>query len=101
MDDFEGNDMFMENHNGQRANDVVYNPQYEQYGNYVPTILPLRYDAFIYLNEIKALHPLYIEPDGAQMPETYPFGMWTIDFYIRIFWNRERKKYQRTEHPWK
>lgn len=75
MDDFEGNDMFMENHIGHRAIGVVYNPQYEQYGNYVPTILPLRYDAFIYLDETMALHPLHIEPDGHQMPETYPFGV--------------------------
>jgi erythromycin esterase len=75
MNDFAGNDMFMENHIGHRAIGVVYNPQYEQYGNYVPTILPLRYDAFIYLNETKALNPLHIEPDGAQIPETYPFGV--------------------------
>ena len=75
MDDFAGNDMFMENHIGHRAIGVVYNPQYEQYGNYVPTILPLRHDAFIYLDETKALHPLHIEPDGQQVPETYPFGV--------------------------
>ncbi|QEC65801.1 erythromycin esterase family protein [Panacibacter ginsenosidivorans] len=74
MDDFM-TDVFMENHIGHRAIGVVYNPRYEQYGNYVPTILPMRYDAFIYLDETKALHPLHIEPDGAQMPETYPFGV--------------------------
>lgn len=75
MDDFTGNDMLMENHIGHRAIGVVYNPQYEQYGNYVPTILPLRYDAFIYLEETTALHPLHVEPDGEQVPETYPFGV--------------------------
>jgi erythromycin esterase len=75
MDDFVGDDVFMENHIDHRAIGVVYNPQYEQYGNYVPTILPLRYDAFIYLDETKALHPLHIKPDGKQMPETYPFGV--------------------------
>jgi erythromycin esterase-like protein len=75
MDDFARDDMFMENHIGHRAIGVVYNPQYEQYGNYVPTILPLRYDAFIYLDETSALHPLHIEPDGHQVPETYPFGV--------------------------
>jgi erythromycin esterase len=74
MDDFM-NDVFMENHIGHRAIGVVYNPQYEQYGNYVPTILPLRYDAFIYLDETRALHPLHIDPDGSQIPETYPFGV--------------------------
>jgi len=75
MDDFAGNDMLMENHIGHRAVGVVYNPEYEQYGNYVPSILPLRYDAFIYLDETRALHPLHIKPDGQQVPETYPFGV--------------------------
>jgi erythromycin esterase-like protein len=75
MNDFLSNDVFMENHIGHRAIGVVYNPVYEQYGNYVPTILPLRYDSFIYLDETNALHPLHIQPDGHQIPETYPFGV--------------------------
>jgi erythromycin esterase-like protein len=75
MEDFAGNDMFMENHIGHRAIGVVYNPLYEQYGNYVPSILPLRYDAFVYLDETKALHPLHVDTDRHQVPETYPFGV--------------------------
>ncbi len=75
MDEFSHNDSMMENHIGHRAIGVVYNPQYEQYGNYVPTILPLRYDAFIYLDETSALHPLHMKPEGHQIPETYPFGV--------------------------
>lgn len=67
-------DVFMENHIGHRAIGVVYNPEYEKFGNYVPSILPMRYDAFIFLDETNALHPLHIKPDGHQMPETYPFG---------------------------
>ena len=74
MDDFM-TDVFMENHIGHRAIGVVYNPEYERLGNYVPTILPMRYDAFISLNETKALHPLHIIPDGHLIPETYPFGI--------------------------
>ena len=74
-DDIMNNDVFMENHIGHRAVGVVYNPAYEQYGNYVPTILPLRYDAFIHIDETKALYPLHIKPDGHQIPETYPFGV--------------------------
>jgi erythromycin esterase-like protein len=74
MDDFM-NDVFMENHIGHRAIGVVYNPQYEQYGNYVPSVLPMRYDAFIYIDETHGLHPLHIKPDGHQVPETYPFGV--------------------------
>lgn len=75
MDDFSSNDALMENHIGHRAVGVVYNPNVEQHGNYVPTIVPRRYDAFIYLDETKALKPLYIQPDGHKMPETYPFGV--------------------------
>src|SRR5574338_448135 len=75
MDDFSNNDVFMENHIGHRAIGVVYDPKYKQYGNYVPTILPLRYDAFIYIDTTTALHPLHIQPDGHQIPETYPFGV--------------------------
>jgi erythromycin esterase-like protein len=45
-----------------RAIGVVYNPSYEQWGNYVPTVLPKRYDAFIYVDETKALEPLALEP---------------------------------------
>jgi erythromycin esterase-like protein len=74
MEDFM-DDQFMEHHIGNRAIGVVYNSAYEQYDNYVPTILPLRYDAFIYLDHTRALHPLHIKPDGHQTPETYPFGM--------------------------
>lgn len=59
---------------GHRAIGVVYNPQREL-GNYVPSIMPMRYDAFIFFDETRALHPLHIEPGGHQMPETYPFGM--------------------------
>jgi erythromycin esterase len=60
---------------GHRAIGVVYHPEYEHLGNYVPSLLPHRYDAFIYLDETSALHPLHIKPDGRQMPETFPFGL--------------------------
>jgi len=75
MDEFMRNDVMMENHIGHRAIGVVYNDRYEQYGNYVPSILPLRYDAFIYLDETHSLYPLHVHPDGKQMPETFPFGV--------------------------
>ena len=58
-----------------RAIGVVYNPEQERFGNYVPTVLPKRYDAFIYLDETSALHPIHIETDGKEIPETYPFGI--------------------------
>lgn len=74
MDDFH-QDVFLENRIGHRAIGVVYQAQYEKYGNYVPSILPLRYDAFIYVDETTALHPLHLQPDGHQVPETFPFGV--------------------------
>ncbi|HEX8325958.1 MAG TPA: erythromycin esterase family protein [Hymenobacter sp.] len=42
---------------GNRAIGVVYNPASET-GNYVPTDLPHRYDAFIFLDQTQALRPL-------------------------------------------
>jgi erythromycin esterase-like protein len=57
-----------------RAIGVVYHPGREKYGNYVPTVMSQRYDAFIYLDSTKALHPLHL-PAGHKMPETYPFGV--------------------------
>lgn len=56
-----------------RAIGVVYDPAHEQYRNYVPTILNARYDAFIYIDETKALHPLHLYPDLSKTPGTYPF----------------------------
>jgi erythromycin esterase-like protein len=59
---------------GHRAIGVVYDPEYES-GNYVPSVLPYRYEAFIYLDKTSSLHSLHIKPDGLQMPETYPWGV--------------------------
>lgn len=59
---------------GHRAVGVVYDPDYER-GNYVPSIMSDRYDAFIYIDRTKALHPLHITPDGHKIPDTYPFGL--------------------------
>ena len=60
---------------GHRAIGVVYDPRTEHWGNYVPTILPDRYDAFIYIEETSALDPLHmrLRVDG-EVPETFPSG---------------------------
>lgn len=58
---------------GHRAIGVVYHPEYER-GNYVPTLLPSRYNALLYIDQSEALHPLHLKPAGDQMPQTYPFG---------------------------
>jgi erythromycin esterase-like protein len=43
---------------GHRAIGVVYHPERE-WGNYVPTSVSRRYDAFIYLDKTKAVQPLH------------------------------------------
>ena len=61
---------------GHRAVGVVYHPEYEHRGNYVPTELPSRYDAFLYLDETHALHPLHLQArEHGEVPETYPTGV--------------------------
>jgi erythromycin esterase len=57
-----------------RAIGVVYHPKYEKYGNYVPTVLNSRYDAFVYIDHTRALHPVYLYADKSQVPETFPFA---------------------------
>lgn len=57
-----------------RAIGVVYNPRKEKY-NYVPSYMAMRYDAFIFIDETTALHPLHISTDEHQLPETYPFEL--------------------------
>jgi erythromycin esterase-like protein len=46
---------------GHRAIGVVYRPEYEQFGNYVPSVMSQRYDGFIYIDKTNALHPLLLE----------------------------------------
>ena len=60
---------------GYRAIGVVYDPAYERYGNYVPNVLPRRYDAFLHIDETQALHPLDMRPrEDRESPETFPSG---------------------------
>lgn len=61
---------------GHRAIGVVYRPERERMGNYVPTMLPARYDALVYLESTRALDPLGT-PAGheGEIPETWPTGM--------------------------
>jgi erythromycin esterase len=58
-----------------RAIGVVYRPERELWGNYVPTVVGRRYDAFIWLDDTVALHPLHAEPRDDAEPETYPTAM--------------------------
>ncbi len=61
---------------GHRAIGVVYRPRYEAFGNYVPTVLPKRYDALLFLDETRALHPLGVAGGlEHEVPETFPTGV--------------------------
>jgi len=60
---------------GHRAIGVVYQGEKESYGNYVPTVLPERYDAFLFIDQTEALYPLHIEPQELNPPDTYPWGL--------------------------
>ena len=58
-----------------RAIGVVYRPEAERWGNYVPTVLGRRYDAFLWFDETRALTPLAGESaeEGDEL-ESWPFG---------------------------
>ena len=57
-----------------RAIGVVYDPSHERWGNYVPTLIPRRYDAFIFIDETQALSPLHLPVKVGEVPETFPSG---------------------------
>ncbi|SET19285.1 erythromycin esterase family protein [Geodermatophilus poikilotrophus] len=51
-----------------RAIGVVYRPEREKWGNYVPTVLGERYDAFLYLEDTSPLQPLHLERADEHVP---------------------------------
>ena len=51
-----------------RAIGVVYRPERERWGNYVPTVLGERYDAFLYLEDTSPLRPLHLERADEHVP---------------------------------
>jgi erythromycin esterase len=60
---------------GHRAIGVVYDPKRDPYGNWVPSVLGARYDAWLWFSDTEALHPLHRE--RAQLHaehETEPWG---------------------------
>jgi len=59
---------------GHRAIGVVYDPRSEHRGNYVPSVIPRRYDAFVYLERTEALHPIPIPLSANEPPDLYPSG---------------------------
>lgn len=59
---------------GHRAIGVVYRPEFEQFGNYVPTQVPERYDAFMFFDQTRALHALPTHTDTHTPPDLYPWN---------------------------
>jgi erythromycin esterase-like protein len=51
-----------------RAIGVVYRPERERWGNYVPTVLGQRYDAFLHLEDTSPLQPLHLERADEYVP---------------------------------
>ncbi|MGK5681708.1 erythromycin esterase family protein [Actinoplanes sp. URMC 104] len=58
-----------------RAIGVVYRPEQEHLGNYVPTVLGDRYDAFLWFDETRALRPLHPLHIDTHELETFPTGV--------------------------
>jgi erythromycin esterase len=60
---------------GHRAIGVVYRPERERWGNYVPTVLGERYDAFVWCDATAAVRPLHVAGPDVREPETFPSGV--------------------------
>jgi erythromycin esterase-like protein len=58
-----------------RAIGVVYAPERERWGNYVPTVLGRRYDAFLWFEDTRPLHPLHLEPEPHGEAQTWPWAV--------------------------
>ena len=57
-----------------RAIGVVYRPERESWGNYVPTVLGDRYDAFLWFDETRAVRPLQVTAVSPER-EAFPSGV--------------------------
>ena len=69
---------------------MVYDPDAERWGNYVPTVLGERYDAFLHLEDTSPLQPLH--GDASLVPidwVAYQLTPWSVEF-----WQAEREREQ-------
>jgi erythromycin esterase len=71
----DGRPSFLTSELKHRAVGVVYHPEAEQAGNWVPTVLGDRYDAFCWFDATAAVSPLHIGHIDVHEPETYPYGV--------------------------
>lgn len=58
----------------ERAIGVVYDPDRERFGNYVPSRLAERYDAYLFTDETFAVEPLEFGPEPPGL-EAFPSGL--------------------------
>ncbi|MBA8826364.1 erythromycin esterase-like protein [Saccharopolyspora lacisalsi] len=57
-----------------RAVGVIFQPDVERWGNYVPTVPGRRYDALLYCDRTTALSPLHPVERADTEPEAFPSG---------------------------
>lgn len=57
-----------------RAVGVVYHPETEHNTNYVPSLLPQRYDAFAFISNSRSLHAIPNHIKNLEAPDTYPWN---------------------------
>jgi erythromycin esterase-like protein len=58
---------------GHRAIGVIYHADEAQFGYFVPSVMPKRYDAFVFIDKTSALHPIHIKQRN-EPPDLYPTG---------------------------
>lgn len=59
----------------ERAIGVIYRPQTELQSHYFPVVLAEQFDAYIWLDETRAVKPLSAPGTRSHDDETYPFGL--------------------------
>ncbi|MDP9496361.1 MAG: erythromycin esterase family protein [Actinomycetota bacterium] len=71
----DGQPDWLQRRRDHRAIGVVYDSRRERWGNYVPTVLGRRYDAFLHFEDTRPLRPLHLEPERDGEPETWPYAV--------------------------
>ena len=66
---------------GHRAIGVVYHPDGDRYGNWVPTVMGGRYDALLSFERTDALHPLHLEA-AQPSAEQERYIHWSVDKHL-------------------
>jgi erythromycin esterase-like protein len=54
---------------------VIYRPETERWSHYSDAVLHRQFDAYVWLDETRALTPLAEEHHYGHVPDTYPFGL--------------------------